>query len=268
MEHNPPTLQGIAYYDLLGLITGFFGFLVRQLNFWVFGPEGVLCFHIGARAVRIRRLLGGMPLMLLLIIAAFALEGPRGYEMLAVTLLVVVAFLCRNYEAWDTLKSGGEPRHTFFMGESVLLSLEPILPGALVGLLHDSWKVYRFVHPAIVIGFGALVYGTNGSLVVTGYLVVSGILMASKNGLLFSVLVDQVLNQYDAAQARYHIPRLIQNAAQGTSPGMPHAGMPVSPTLLNILRSIPSPEMDEIVREAMSSNGAEPPPVQQELPYA
>lgn len=264
MLRQPPTMQGIAYFDQLDKIPGFFGFLVRQLNFLVFGPEALLCFHIGARAVRIRRLIGGMPVMLLLIVAAFLLEGPRGYEMLAVTLLVIVAFLCRNYEAWDTLKSGGEPRHTFFMGEPVLLCLEPILPKALVELLHDSWKVYRYVNPAIVILAGALVDLVNGSAVVAFYLGFSGILMSSKNGLLFSVLVDQVLSQYDAALARYHMPRLLQHIAQGTSPSKAHAGMPVSPTLLNILRHMPSPEMDQIIREAMPSNGAEPSPVRQE----
>ena len=267
-SYGDPIVRGLAYPEGIDAIPGLGGWIARLLHWIVTGHEMLMGYNLGARQMRPTRALVGVPFMLLVTFLAFNLDGRQGGEMLAITLMLLVAFWHRSSEAWDNLLHGNQERHTFFMGYSVLLYLAPILPQTLRTALENHWLMVRFVHPALAFGLGLLVAATRGSPVVAGWLILGSLAMFAKNMMLYTHMVDHILNQYDSALSRFAFPRHLENLAAGTGPGPQTVGMPVSSAMLNVLQNIPAADMDAVVKRAMGNGAGGHDLVQQELPHA
>ncbi|MAS36079.1 MAG: hypothetical protein CL610_18875 [Anaerolineaceae bacterium] len=242
---------------------GLEAFVLETMGTWTLGLELLLLRKQGARSLPLTRLYAALVMYGLLTGVAHVLSEGGGVDMAAVMLLVAVAFLIRRDQAWDRLRSGEEPVHTHFMGESILDLLAQVTPPEWY-FIHDKWTQYRLIHPVLIGVLGLFVYFYLDSPVVAVWMVVGGMVMALKNEVLYQKLIDMVLNNYDSALERYVLPELLKRRTFHAGDA---AGVPVSPSLLEVLENIPTGDMAATVNHTMSQTG-DALPEQQELPYA
>lgn len=217
---------------------GFWGFIVKLIATWSLA-EAVMNEQRGARMTPVALMLFALLLHVGLVGVAVVTEVGFGEEMIAITVVLVIAMRYRRAESWHYLRSGTHPfRHTYFLGRSVFRHLAPILPRPFHALVRDYWFTQRFTHGAVCFGFGVLVFMFDDSNVVGVYLCVSGVLIALKNALLYQEAVNQVLNLYDARQSRVEMPRFLENAQNDGLTGDDNS-MGISPALHDVLRHLP-----------------------------
>lgn len=204
----------------------------------------------------VRQLVIGESLLLMigLIIVSFFLEPGYGEEMIVITLAFLVALGVRRADAWDAIRTGRDDRHTYFMGESILT---PIIPSTLpLGQgMGKYWFIQRLVHPTLMLLLAGGVYLTGESLVVTGFLVVSGLATAIVNGARYAALLDEVFDQYDSTLERNHLPEVLTDREGRAGEDY---GMPTTPFLQDVLERIPTPDMEDVVGEVMSHDDRPP----------
>ncbi|MAU11267.1 MAG: hypothetical protein CL607_15710 [Anaerolineaceae bacterium] len=154
-------------------------------------------------------------------------------------LLMLVSGLFRRFHGWEHLRSGREPRvHTYYLGDSILRHAGTLFPRAL-GFTRSHWVGHLLINPIFCVILGILVAVSGDSDVVAIYFIVGGFLMMFKNQQLWELVVNMVLNEYDATLSRHKRPQIIASERQHSI-----RSIPVSSALFDVWSQIDTMEVD------------------------